>query len=133
MKKKPSVLSASAMDQIAQAFAQGKIPSVPSPSKYKNKKTEVDGVIFHSKREAKRYGELKLLEGQGKIKELVLQPPYPCKVNGHVVTTYVADFRYYDVCSGRVVVEDSKGFRTPEYKLKKKLVEALYGIQIVEV
>jgi len=124
---KKGVISQSQLKQLVTEAAKLK------PSKYKNKKTTVDNIEFHSKKEARRYGELKILESQGKIRELVLQPPYPCKVNGHVVTTYKADFRYYDVLTGRVVVEDTKGFRTAEFILKKKLVEALYNIQIIEL
>ncbi len=100
-------------------------------AKYSNVFTEVDNIKFRSKREAIRYQELKMLERSGKITGLVLQPRYPINVNGQFICTYVADFRYKE--RGIVVIEDSKGMRTPLYKLKKKLVEALYAIRITEV
>lgn len=100
-------------------------------SKYGAKKTEIDGFVFDSKREAARYSELKMLEQAGEIKNLTLQPKFPCFVNGKLVCTYIADFQYHDVVGRHV--EDAKGFKTDVYKLKKKLVEALYSITIEEV
>lgn len=102
-------------------------------AKYGNKKTVVDGVTFSSKREAARYGVLKLLERNGEIRALELQPPYRLEVNGTLVCKYVADFRYVDLRTGETVVEDAKGFKTREYNLKKKLVKAVHGIEIREV
>lgn len=102
-------------------------------SKYRAKPTQVDGIQFASKREARRYGELKMLARAGQIACLELQPSYVLTVGGVKVGVYRADFRYRDVRSGALVVEDSKGFRTPVYRLKKKIVEALYGIEISEV
>jgi hypothetical protein len=100
-------------------------------SKYRNIKTEVDGIVFDSKAEAKRYAELRLLEKANEISDLRLQPKFNCKIHGQKICTYRADFDYY--VGGQWVVEDVKGFRTPLYRLKKKLVEALYGIEIREV
>ena len=100
-------------------------------SKYGAIKTEVDGFVFASKREAHRYSELKLAERNGDISNLELQPKFPLIVNGKKVATYIADFRYKE--RGEVVIEDAKGFRTAIYRLKKKIVEAQYGIEIVEV
>lgn len=99
----------------------------------------VDGIRFASRKEAKRYGELKLLERAQAIVGLEIQPTFSIDVmnpaNGEVITVgvYRADFRYLDVGANRVVIEDVKGMRTVIYRLKKRLVEALYGIQIVEV
>lgn len=101
--------------------------------KYRARRTEVDGHMFPSKREAERYATLALLQRAGEIKDLELQPEFPCRVNNVLVTTYKADFSYREVASGEVVIEDSKGMRLPLYKLKRKLVEALYGITIREV
>ena len=100
-------------------------------SKYGAIKTEVDGFIFASKHEAHRYSELKLAERNGDISDLELQPKFPLIVNGKKVATYIADFRYTE--RGEVVVEDAKGFRTAIYRLKKKMVEAQYGVKIIEV
>lgn len=100
-------------------------------SKYGAVRTEIDGITFASKREAKRYGELRLLERDGQIAGLELQPRYPLKVNGKLVTTYVADFRFRE--HGALVVEDAKGMRTQAYIIKAKLFAAIHGFQIREV
>lgn len=100
-------------------------------SKYGNVKTEVDGIVFASGKEAMRYGELKMLEGAGEIRELALQVPFRLVVEGDHVCDYVADFVYRDEL-GRQVVEDVKGKRTEMYRLKKKLMKACHGIEIVE-
>lgn len=96
-----------------------------------------DAVIkFDSKREAARYDELRIIQSTGKIRDLRLQPKYPLVVNGHKIGTYSADFIYsHDDNSGRVTVEDVKSSptKTTVYRLKKRMVEALYGIQISEV
>lgn len=102
-------------------------------SKYHNRKVMVDGIMFASHREAKRYGELALLVKDGRITNLTLQPRFPCVVNDRLVCVYIADFRYFDKDRGVLVIEDVKGFRTDVYKLKAKLVEAIYDIVIVEV
>jgi hypothetical protein len=102
-------------------------------SKYGNVPTVIDGVRFASQREARRYVALKLLQRGGRIADLELQPEFVLAVNGHKVGKYVADFRYLDLDTGRQVVEDSKGVRTAVYKLKKKIVFALYGVDVQEV
>lgn len=100
--------------------------------KYYNKKTIIDGIVFASKLEAKRYTELKLLEKQGIIKDLELQPAYDLipsfKKNNKTYrkTQYIADFSYYDVDLDKTIVEDTKGFKTDVYLLKKKLFEYNY-------
>jgi dsDNA-binding SOS-regulon protein len=66
-------------------------------SKYGAVRTEVDGISFASKKEARRYSELKLLERAGEIADLQLQPRFPLTVNGVRVCTYVADFQYRDI------------------------------------
>lgn len=101
-------------------------------SKYHNKKTEVDGIVFDSRREASRYLELKILERAGEIQDLILQPSFDLIVQGgKKVGKYYADFRYS--MGEKSVVEDAKGAKTAVYKLKKRIVEAVYGIKIVEV
>ena len=106
-------------------------------SKYYSVKTTIDGIPFDSKKEANRYCELKLLERAGEISGLELQPTFELqpkyKINGRNVRslTYRADFAYLE--KGQRVVEDVKGFRTEVYRLKKKLFEYKYGIEIREV
>jgi len=101
-------------------------------TKYGAKKTEIDGYIFDSKAEAGRYSYLLLLEKAGEISNLNLQPVFPLIVNEKRIGKYIADFQYIDR-DGIRVVEDVKGVATPVYRLKKKIVEAIYGINIVEV
>ncbi len=100
-------------------------------SKYGNKKTTIDGITFDSKRESERYCFLKYRLLAKEIKELELQPKFPIFINEIKVFTYKADFAYIE--KGKRIVEDSKGFRTSIFKLKKKAVEAYYGIEIIEV
>jgi len=104
-------------------------------NKYRAKKTVVDGITFDSKAEARRYGELKLLVKSNQICHLELQPRYDIIVQGHKICFYKADFRYQIGMEdgGDVVVEDVKGMLTPVYRLKKKLVKACHGVDIVEV
>ena len=105
-------------------------------NKYGAKKTEIDGFVFASRGEGRRYSELKLLEMAGEIRDLELQPRFPCMVNGILVCDYIADFRYFDKAKNGIVVEDFKSEATKKiavYRLKKKLVEAIYKIKIAEV
>ena len=100
-------------------------------SKYKNEKATVDGIIFDSKREAKRYLELRWLAQAGEISQLRFQVPFSIDFDGHHICKYIADFVYQE--NGKEIVEDAKGVRTALYKLKAKLVLAFYGIKIKEV
>lgn len=102
-------------------------------NKYRAKATVVDGIRFHSKRESERYQELKLLERAGKISNLRLQHKFPIDVNAARICTYIADFVYFDEVHRLNIVEDVKGAKTALYSLKKKLVQAIYGIEITEV
>ena len=99
-------------------------------NKYRAVKTEVDGIKFDSKAEARRYSHLKLLEKAGAIDSLELQPRYDLIINDVKCGFYKADFRYNE--DGRQVVEDVKGMKTPVYNLKKKLIKAIYNIDILE-
>lgn len=101
-------------------------------SKYGNKKTIVDGVVFSSKGEARRYLQLKMLEKSGHIKNLQMQIKYQITINGLKVCNYIADFVYFSVADNITIVEDFKGMRTPVYKLKKKLMKSVLGIDIFE-
>lgn len=99
--------------------------------KYKSKPTEIDGIKFASKMEANRYVILKQMQREKKISNLELQPSFLLQDGfardgkKYRPIVYVADFRYK--VGDRVVVEDVKGFKTPEYKLKKKLLLYKYG------
>ncbi len=110
-------------------------PSPVSPvkaRKYRNEPTTVDGFTFASKKEAKRYQDLEILRRREEIFNLTLQPKYPIIVEGIKICDYVADFSYQTRLTGETVVEDTKGVKTPVYRLKRKLVKAVYGIEILE-
>ena len=108
--------------------------------KYRNQKVEVDGIKFDSKKEAKRWQELKLLEARGFALSLDRQARYTLipaqkRADGTIErkVEYVADFKYYDVVSGSYIVEDVKGMKTPLYILKRKLMLWVHGITIKEI
>ncbi len=96
--------------------------------KFHTKRTEVDNIKFSSKKEAKRYNILKLLQKSGDILFFLRQVPF--HLPGGV--KYVCDFLIF-WANGIVTIEDVKGFKTESYKAKKKMVEALYPIEISEV
>ena len=100
-------------------------------SKYNNIKTKIDGIVFDSKGESRRYSELKVLEKAGAISELELQPKFELQAtfrkNGktHRAITYTADFKYKDD-KGKIIIEDYKGMETQTFKMKKKMFEYKY-------
>ena len=90
--------------------------------------TELDGIKFASRKEARRYRELRLLEKSGELLFFLRQVPFHLPAN----VKYVCDF----LCFWKdetVTVEDVKGIKTPLYILKKKQVEAIYPIEITEI
>jgi hypothetical protein len=87
---------------------------------------------FDSKKEAARYLDLELYQKAGAITELELQPKFSIDINGVHICNYFADFSYLDGY-GQRTVEDVKGMKTPVYKLKKKMVKAVHGIDIIEI
>lgn len=103
----------------------------PPKPKYGNKKVQVDGITFDSKREAGHWNMLKLRVAAGQITDLQRQVKFELHVNGIKVCTYVADFTYHE--AGALVIADSKGMKTPMYRLKKKMVKTEYGLDIVEL
>lgn len=108
--------------------------------KYKNKKVMIDGIKFDSKKEANRYQELKLMQRAGIISDLQRQVKYvliPSQKgnDGKVIErpcTYIADFVYIDE-NGKTVVEDTKGYRISDYKIKRKLMLYIHGVKINEI
>lgn len=114
---------------------------VKKPPKYRNRPTTVMGpdgqyVEFPSKREAERYQSLRLLEIADRIRNLKLQVKYHFDVNDVHVCDYIADFKYEEwdgqARIWRLVVEDAKGMKTPEYIIKRKLMRAMHGIKVRE-
>ena len=107
-------------------------------SKYGNRKVIHDGIEFDSVKEAHRYCELKLMQRAGVISDLQLQVPFELiptqRIDGKLAekaVNYVADFVYKQ--NGVQVVEDTKGVRTKEYIIKRKLMLWVHGIRIREV
>lgn len=120
--------------------------------KYSNQKTMIDGIEFDSKKEADRYCELLFLQRAGLISNLELQKTFElipaqyeyferygkkgqrlkdgkkCLENS---VTYIADFVYTE--NGKTVVEDTKGMKTKEYIIKRKLMLYVHGIRIKEI
>ena len=107
---------------------------IAKANKYNAKRVQVDGIWFDSKAEAKRYNELKLMEKAGEIDQVRVHPRY--KIPGPVFDTIpdicivVLDFEYFSLIDERYVHEDVKGKDNPLSKLKRKLVEAFYGIKV---
>ena len=112
-----------------------------SKNKYGATKVVSNGKTFDSKKEAKRYTELLIMQKNNHIKDLQTQVKYvliPSQKdeNGKVIErecSYIADFVYFDIKANKTIVEDTKGFRTPEYKIKKKLMLYVHNIRIKEV
>ena len=100
-------------------------------TKYRAIRTEVDGIMFASKKEAFRYKELKFMRDERRISDLILQPKFPIEVCGKKICKYIADFMYHE--NGNQIIEDVKGVKTSVYRIKKKLTEAIYNITIQEV
>lgn len=118
-------------------------------TKYHSKKAYAGGVVFDSRKEARRYNELRYLMQVGEISDLRRQVKFvliPAQREAETIgarggvkkgrllereCAYVADFVY--IMDGATVVEDTKGFRTPEYIIKRKLMLWVHGIQIKEV
>ena len=101
-------------------------------NKYGAIKVKLDGYVFDSKLEAARYKFLKELERAGAVSDIEVHPPYPCFIEGKKICLYNADFKYKNA-NGEEVVEDTKGVQTDVFKLKKKLVEALYPGLIIQI
>ncbi len=111
----------------------------PGKSRYpvveKHRRT-IDGITFASMREAKRYGQLKIMERAGEITHLTLQPSWTAYIGGVKFCTYTADFSYFRKGEIDLVVEDVKSSGTrldPAYRLRKKAVELSHGLHVTEV
>ena len=119
-------------------------------NKYSNHKITVNGEVYDSRKEARRYQELLLLQKAGEIKDLERQVKFelvptqrePDTIGkrggvhkGKVIengVNYIADFVYTDCRSGLKIVEDSKGMKTKDYIIKRKLMLYIHGIRILE-
>lgn len=115
-----------------------RLMEVSMRSKFNAKKTVVDGITFDSRKEAKRYVELRDLERAGDIRDLKRQvryeivPAFDVDGKHYRPVAYIADFVYTDCETGKEIVEDVKGYRTSVYRLKSKLFAYRYGVAILE-
>lgn len=106
-------------------------------AKYGNRKVTIDGITYDSRKEAVRHRELMLLERAGKINSLERQKPFVLIPAQYIdekcverAVKYIADFYYIE--DGNPVVEDTKGFKTKDYIIKRKLMLSIHGIRIKE-
>lgn len=99
-------------------------------SKYRNVKCTYKGFKFDSIGERDWYKTLELLQLAGEISELKTQVKFPIVINNLKICSYIADFTYHDK-QGNYIVEDFKGVQTSIFKLKKKLMKAVYGIDVL--
>jgi hypothetical protein len=109
--------------------------STQAQPKYRNKPTVVEGIRFPSQREARRFLDLRLLERNGEVRNIRRQVEYRLEVGGLLICKYRADFVYDELRKGEWtidIVEDVKGYRTPEYRLKRKMMKVILGIEIRE-
>ena len=124
--------SLSSNNPLAQSSAA--LP-LPKKNKYQAKKVELDGLRFDSKKEAARYGTLKLLQRAGEISDLKVHPSFDLRVNDQLVCKYIADFSYY--LDDMLIVEDVKGMRKGGawdiFRIKAKLMKALLFIDVVVI
>jgi hypothetical protein len=127
------------LDDFNKKFSikDGKIVKKSKSSKFNNIKVEIDGHTFDSKKEAEYYGQLKIKKNAGLIKDFKMQVRYDIIVNNIMIAKYFLDFlvEYND---GKIEYVDIKGkdaksnkfIKTGVFALKKRLVEAIYGINI---
>ena len=128
------------MGKVAEAVPETHAAPVAKPRKYRNEPTEVDGIVFASKREASRYRELLLLKKMGKIFDLEIQKAFELvpsvKLDGRKKPSirYVVDFWYFDGLTW--IAEDTKSpnlRKNPVYRMKKHMMVAFRGIEVREI
>ena len=103
---------------------------IKARSKYHAKRVHLDGYLFDSQAEAKRYAELKLLERAGEISRLKVHPRTRVEINGTHICDVEADFGFYDEVKEITRYIDVKGMDLALSRLKRKLVKALYAMEI---
>ncbi len=120
-------------EQWTQLVETGEVSPRAGVNKFNAEKKDVNGRRFHSKVEGDRAIELQWLQQMCKITELKYQVPFELipKQQGESAVFYYADFTYKDE-NGNFTVEDVKGHRTAEYRIKRKLLLQVHGIRILE-
>lgn len=115
-------------------FLQDNVDKKKNNNRFKVSPVEertLGGIVFASKKEMKRYAELRLLERAGEVQDLELQPEFRVSINGEHFCTYTADFSYIE--KGQRVIEELKSTGTAKdaaYRLRKKAAELFYGIKV---
>lgn len=140
MTRSPAISIAS-LGADAQRQVRAKLTAEPTKKakrpKYGNSCVVVDGYRFHSEKESRRYLELKAMQRAGEIFNLKVQPAWRIEVNGRFIVDYVADFSYGTGHKPHnQIVEDVKSkitARKESYVIKKKLMLAVFGVEIMEV
>jgi hypothetical protein len=100
-------------------------------NKFGARRTVADGITFDSKREAEVYGELKLLERDGRISGFERQRKFNLIVNGEIIGSYRADFAFIDhEQDSKFRVIDVKGVITRDFRRVQKIIKAIYNIEI---
>ena len=125
---------------VRKLSVEDETPPIPAKAKYRNKKVQTEEATFASEKEYRRYQELKLLERGGNVRNLRLQVRFElapaCELYGKrsPAIRYFADFTYEEKAGDgwRYVVEDTKGFRTGAYIMKRHLMKTVHGITILE-
>lgn len=122
------------------SLKDGKVVNKTKSSKFNNVKSEIDGHIFDSNKEAEFYGSLKLKKKAGLIKDFKIQVQYDILVNNIHIAYYYLDFQienndgsfeYIDI-KGKDK-KSNKFIKTGVFALKKRLVEAIYNIKITMI
>lgn len=125
--------------KVSFGMGRGEPGHVKATPKYKAKPTTriIDGVevAFPSMKEARVYDSLKILEAANRIRNLQRQVTFAIKVDGKLVCRYIADFTFEEWRGAEwlPVVADAKGYPTPVYRLKRKLMAVVLGIEIREM
>lgn len=124
-----SNLGEGAKEQVRRSFS-----ARPKQSKYRNKKIVIDGMTFDSTKEGRVYGELKLLKASGEIADFRRQVTFMIEHNGVLICKYIADFVVYFYNDTREVWDVKSDYtrKLAVYRLKRKLMKIINGIEIVE-
>lgn len=118
-------------ETLSRAEGRALLANKPKRNKYGNKRVVVDGIRFDSKREAAYYGELQQRALAGEVSAVELQTPFALVgPDGLLLTTYKADFCFWDHREDRFRVIDVKGVETKEFRIKKRLMKSLKGIDV---
>lgn len=106
------------------------LPKQKKANKYGAIRTTLDGITFASKAESAYYAKLKQREAAGEVANVELQKRYALTIGGFLICTYVSDFDFYDITEKRQRTVDTKGVVTDVFRIKRKLMKAIHGIDV---